>query len=150
MSCDVSFQIVRTTEEFMAAMVVRGIVFCEEQNCPWEIEKDAEDGEAVHVLGLCGTEPAAAARFRFVPGYAKLERICIRKQWRKTGAGKALVTFLIDAAKKRGATAFKMHAQAHLEGFYAGLGFQGEGEIFDEAGIPHRLMIRKEEADGRI
>jgi predicted GNAT family N-acyltransferase len=35
-----------------------------------------------------------------------------------------------------------VNAQLPVSGLYAGLGFLAEGEIFDEAGIPHRRMVR--------
>ena len=128
----------------MACLVVRGIVFCEEQACSWQEEVDGLDAGCVHILGLSGKEPVAAARFRFIPGHVKLERICLRRKWRGDGNGEALVRFMMDKARSMGARAFKMHAQAHLEGFYARMGFVGKGDVFMEAGIPHRMMVLSE------
>jgi predicted GNAT family N-acyltransferase len=37
-----------------------------------------------------------------------------------------------------------MHAQTYLRHFYAQHGFQAQGEVFQEAGIDHYLMIKEE------
>ena len=34
----------------------------------------------------------------------------------------------------------RISAQAHLEGFYTRLGFVPGGDVYDDAGIPHREM----------
>jgi predicted GNAT family N-acyltransferase len=35
----------------------------------------------------------------------------------------------------------ELHAQSHAIGFYERFGFTAVGVEFDEAGIPHRLMV---------
>ena len=41
----------------------------------------------------------------------------------------------------------KMHAQVYLEKFYSEFGFRREGEIFDECGIDHILMVRESNSE---
>ncbi len=135
-------KIVRNQDELLKAFSVRGIVFVEEQGCPYEIEMDGLDYTALHILGEDEGEPFAVGRLRFLGPYAKLERIGVRRSWRGGGWGRRLVDFMIDVARGQGYTQFKMHAQAHLVDFYRAHGFEPRGELFQEAGIDHYLMVR--------
>ena len=140
---DPAIRIAATPDDLLKVMVVRGIVFVEEQGVDWEGEFDEHEDTAVHVLGEAGGQPVAAGRLRLLPdGAAKLERIAVRPRWRGRGLAHAVVRFLLDEAARRGATRFKLHAQVYLEGFYAGYGFVREGGVFDECGIDHILMTR--------
>ncbi len=141
------FRIVTTLDELIKAYLVRAIVFVEEQKVSYAEEVDEHEYACVHILGETAGEPMAAGRIRFLGEFAKLERICVRQAWRGRDLGHRLVDFMLDVARQRGFKKFKMHAQAHLAHFYGCHGFQAVGDLFDEAGIPHILMI-KEDADG--
>lgn len=49
-------------------------------------------------------------------------------------------TFMLDIAKQRGYTSFKLNAQAHLREFYGVHGFAVSGPNFIEADIDHCPM----------
>ncbi len=132
-------------QDILKVMVVRGIVFIEEQGVDWAGEIDGYEQEAVHVLGEVEGQPVAAGRLRMLPdGWAKLERIAVRPRWRGRGIARQIVQFLLDQARLRGARGFKLHAQVYLEEFYNEFGFIREGEVFSECGIDHLLMLRRE------
>jgi predicted GNAT family N-acyltransferase len=138
-------RIATTPEDILKVMVVRGIVFIEEQGVDWSGEIDEFEDESVHVLGEVDGEPVAAGRLRFLDGgWAKLERIAVRPGWRGRGLARQVVEFLLAEAEARGAARMKLHAQTYLEDFYAGYGFRRRGEVFDECGIDHVLMVREE------
>ena len=138
------FKVVSTLDELLKVYAVRSIVFVEEQHCPWDEEFDSLDDGAVHILGEQDREPVAAARIRFMGDYAKLERIAVRAAYRGRGIGDRLVEYMVEIARRHGRTTFKMHAQAHLTGFYRAHGFDVCGELFQEAGIDHYPMIRQD------
>jgi predicted GNAT family N-acyltransferase len=137
-----SFRVATTAEDLVRVMVVRGIVFCEEQQIPYRIERDEFDATAVHVLGEIDGEPVAAGRIRDCGDHAALGRIAVRKGFRGKGVGRELTEFLVATARERGHSSYRLHAQAYLIGFYAQGGFRAVGERFFEAGIEHVLMIR--------
>ncbi len=142
-------RIATTAEDVLKVMVVRGIVFIEEQEVDWEGEIDEFEDESLHVLGEVGGQPVATGRLRTVEGgWTKLERIAVRPRWRGRGIAKQIVEFLLAEAERQGARRLKMHAQVYLEEFYAGFGFRREGEIFDECGIDHILMIKDDRTEG--
>ena len=138
-----SFRIAASKEDILKVMVVRGIVFIEEQGVDWEGEIDQYEDQSLHVLGEVDGQPIATGRLRtLADGWTKLERIAVRPRWRGLGIAKGMVEFLLAEAAKQGADRLKMHAQVYLEDFYRQFGFRREGAIFDECGIDHILMIR--------
>jgi predicted GNAT family N-acyltransferase len=44
-------------------------------------------------------------------------------------------------AKKQDAQKIYLHAQVPVIGFYEAMAFQCVGQVFEEAGIPHRKMV---------
>ena len=66
-------------------------------------------------------------------------RVIIAPQARRAGLGRELMRRGIAAA---GPVAIRISAQAHLESFYADLGFERASELYDEDGIPHLEMLR--------
>ena len=134
------FKAANSNDDIIKAFCVRSIVFIGEQKCPYEIEMDGLDYSSLHIIGEIGSEPFACGRIRFLNGYAKLERIAVRKKWRKKGFGKKLVKFMILKSEEAGFFKFKIHAQAQAVLFYENLGFKTYDEPFTEAGILHRKM----------
>lgn len=129
-----------TKEELEQVYAIRQTVFVVEQNCPPEEEFDAYEDKSVHFLLLEDKEPMGAARLRDYNGVAKLERICVLKNKRKSGAGKTIVLGMEDYAKAKGYTSFFLNAQEQAIGFYEKLGYEVCSESFMDAGIPHRSM----------
>ena len=135
------FSIAETADDRIKALLVRCLVFCDEQRVPYEVEVDEFEDDALHVLGTIDLEPIAAGRIRFMDDVAKLERIAVRQGYRHNGIGSALMTFMIATARARGYSRMRMHAQSHLIDFYRNFGFKPVGDPFDEAGIEHIEMV---------
>jgi len=136
-----------------ACLAVRKEVFVAEQGVPEDIEYDAYDAVAVHVLAVrddgtpLGTGrllhgEAAAAKTGGDPSVGSLGRLAVARPARGLGVGAALVRAVEDAARARGLTAVDLHAQTHALGFYERLGYTAYGPEFLDAGIPHRAMRR--------
>src|SRR5690606_36411215 len=62
---------------------------------------------------------------------------------RGRGIGEALLEALVAHARARGWPEVSLHAQLHALPFYARTGFVPCGPVFSEAGIDHRLMVRR-------
>ena len=148
---------VETEEDWAAARAIRQRVFVEEQACPPEEEWDAHDEPEArgrtchHLLGLVDGAPVAVARWRPVElggaPAAKLERFAVLPEYRGRGLGRRMIAATIEDARGAGHTAFVLHAQAHLQALYASFGFEPLGERFEEAGIPHVKMVRRNRAE---
>lgn len=139
---------VASQEEWEQACAIREKVFIDEQDCPPDEEWDGWDDRSRHLLGIHDDEPIAVARWRAVPHQeevvAKLERFAVLSQHRGQGYGRQLVEYALYDARQAGFDTFLLHAQTHLEAFYASLGFETIGEPFEEAGIPHVKMVKRD------
>ena len=69
-------------------------------------------------------------------------RVLVEPALRGSGLGRDILLALMQAASERGDTEVLLHAQRSAEGFYRRLGFEGQGEPYEEAGIPHLTMRR--------
>lgn len=147
---------VRVAEESAdreACFTVRKEVFVVEQGVPEDIEYDAYDAVALHVLAigddgvplgtgrlLFGEEAAAKTGGDLSVG--SLGRLAVARAARGLGVGAALVRGIEEAARACGLAAVDLHAQTHALGFYERLGYVAYGPEFPDAGIPHRAMRR--------
>jgi predicted GNAT family N-acyltransferase len=119
---------------------IRFRVFVEEQGVPRDIELDELDAGCVHALAF--EEGRAVGTGRLLAD-AHIGRMAVLEGWRGCGIGSQILEALIAQARGRGDRAVILSAQVHALEFYARHGFQAMGEIYQEAGIPHRAMRRK-------
>jgi len=118
-------------------LAVRVPVFVDEQGVPPEIEEDEDDPRCVHVLA----EDRAGRPIgtgRLLPD-GKIGRMAVVRAWRGRGVGAALLRALLERAAHLG-TRPHLSAQVAAVGFDERFGFVPEGDVYEEAGIPHRRM----------
>jgi predicted GNAT family N-acyltransferase len=134
-----------------ACFAVRKQVFVVEQQVPEDVEYDAYDASALHVLAESDQGPLGTGRLLYGPGVlhktgdagtGSLGRLAVTSAARGLGVGAALVRAIEDAARERGLTAVDLHAQTRALGFYERLGYEAYGPEFQDAGIEHRAMRR--------
>lgn len=135
--------IVSDKNQLEDAFSVRKKVFVEEQMVPLEEEIDQFEDTATHFVLYKEGKPTGAGRFRVVDGYGKVERICVLKEARKSGAGKEIMKQIEKFATDKGLEKLKLNAQTHAIPFYEGLGYEVVSDEFLDAGIPHKTMIKK-------
>ena len=124
---------------FKKAKEIRYKVFVTGQNCPEELEWEFEE-ESTHFLVFDNKKAVATARHRKTEKGYKLERFAVLASERGKSYGKkVLQAILSDLADFNGL--IYMHAQVQVLPFYEKLGFEKEGEIFEEAGIMHYKMV---------
>jgi predicted GNAT family N-acyltransferase len=126
---------------------IRETVFVREQGVPVELEMDGADPECIHVVAYVAAATSdgldrAVGTARLV-GDGKIGRMAVLKEWRGRGVGSALVAALLGIAAESGRTEVRLAAQTHAVGFYERQGFRVTGQLFFEAGIPHRMMQRQ-------
>jgi ElaA protein len=120
-------------------------VFIVEQG-PYQ-DPDGLDRHAWHLLGRDDTGRLQACLRVVDPGgkYAEpsIGRVAVEGAQRGQGLGRALVVEgiarCLSAWPGQG---IRISAQAHLERFYASLGFETVGAPYDEDRIPHVEMLR--------
>ena len=122
------------------AAPIRFEVFVEEQRVPAEMELDEFDALSCHALALVDGRPVGTGRL--LPD-GHIGRMAVVVGWRGRGVGAVLLQALIDEAGRRGMAQLALSAQTHALGFYRRFGFLPEGEVYEEAGLPHQVMTRR-------
>lgn len=117
-----TIKVARTLEEIMQMISVRACVFMSEQECPFEEEFDGNDFCAAHLIGYRLEEPIACLRVRFFGDFAKLERLSVRREYRKTRMPFNIVWAGIEFARKKGYRRIYGHAQDRLVKFWSHFG----------------------------
>lgn len=133
---------------------VRIAVFHREQGFPLDTEIDDLDASATHFLLRLtpSLTPVGTIRCTKHARYYKLSRLAVLADCRRFRLGRALVLALHahvqqdaqhSGARDGDAVLVRAHSQLPARGFYAKLGYQPEGEEFDEDGAPHQLMVAR-------
>lgn len=128
--------------ELYAICVLRQRVFVVEQNCSY-LDADGVDLVSHHLWAEA--DGVIQAYLRIAAAGGKYDEVCIGRvvtapEARGEGLGRELMRRGLAAA---GAVPVRIGAQAHLEKFYAELGFVRSSDVYDEDGIPHIQMIRR-------
>ncbi|WP_441246571.1 GNAT family N-acetyltransferase [Kitasatospora sp. McL0602] len=149
----VPIRVAEGADDLALVHAVRREVFIVEQEIPEELEWDELDATSEHLLAVAADgSPLGTARLIHGPqalgltggveGRVLLGRLAVVKAARGTGLGAELVRAVETAAQARGAVECELHAQTQALGFYERLGYVAEGPVYDDAGIPHRTMVR--------
>lgn len=139
---------VKSEGELFQALAIREIVFIEEQSVPATMERDAEDATAYHVLAMKGGHAIGTGRLVELPEpppgqkgkWGRVGRMAVLSSDRKLGVGRKLLGALETEARQRGLNGIKLHAQLAAMEFYKRHGYEADGAVFDEAGMPHLEM----------
>ena len=133
--------IIAETRDIALCRQLRRVVFIEEQGVSEADELDDKDDEAVHLLAQTDGVALGSARLLVEGEVGKIGRVCVLAEGRGRGIGAALIRAGVAHFRQRGLAKVKLGAQTHALGFYAALGFHPVGDVYDDAGIPHRDMI---------
>jgi ElaA protein len=138
-----------TSIEVYEMLAARSAVFVVEQNCVYG-DIDGLDVEAWHLLAYGAGDDAAlpplAGYLRvLLPDAAdadvRIGRVLTTAPFRGLGLGNAMLERSLAHIRAQWPdTPIRLHAQAHLQGFYGAFGFRPVSAIHDEDGIPHVWM----------
>ena len=120
----VTTKVAHTIEEMMQAFAVRAAVFLSELACPYTEEFDGNDFTATHFLGYVSGEPASTCRIRYFSDFAKLERVAVRQEFRKTGVAGKMIGYALDLCRQKGYRKLHGHCEEHLLPFWQKFGFE--------------------------
>ena len=140
----IDVRLATTPDELDNCLRLRWTVFVEEQGVRPSLEVDEHDKtDAVHALAAAKGIPCGTGRVILREGVAKIGRMAVIDDVRGQGVGRALLAFLEDQARRRGARSFTLGAQVAARAFYEKAGYVATGPVFDDAGIPHVEMVKQ-------
>jgi predicted GNAT family N-acyltransferase len=137
--------VVASAADMPEVAALRTRVFVDEQGVPPEIERDAADATAVHVLSRdpAGRVVATGRLLLRDDGTASIGRMAAGPAVRGRGHGSAVLAELHRQAVHRGVTEIELHAQLTARAFYDRAGYTAVGDVYEEAGIAHITMRRQ-------
>ncbi|WP_434106889.1 GNAT family N-acetyltransferase [Paraburkholderia caffeinilytica] len=140
-----------TTAEVYAMLAARSAVFVVEQNCVYG-DIDGLDSDAWHLFAF-GSGDVSSNKRAPLAGYLRvllpdaddtdirIGRVLTTAEFRGIGLGNAMLERSLTHIRTQWpGTPIRLHAQAHLQGFYGAFGFTPVSEIHEEDGIPHVWM----------
>jgi len=116
---------------------IRKTVFVIEQSVPEEIEMDDLDADAKHVLAFIDGAPVGTGR---ITAEGRIGRMAVLREYRGHGVGREILLALVKIGQSYAVDHLCLSAQCHAIPFYERMGFVAQGDIYEEAGIPHRWM----------
>jgi len=116
--------VARTFEDMMRIASIRSAVYIAEQNCPYREEFDGNDFSATHLIGYMGNEPAGCLRLRFFGNFAKVERLAVRHEFRKSRLAFKLARAGVELCRSKGYRRLYGHARKDLVNFWRRIGFE--------------------------
>lgn len=121
---EITIAVARAFDEMVQTFVLRGIVFIDEQACPYAEEFDGNDLAATHLLAKVDDEPAATIRVRWFADFAKLERAAVRREFRRLGLCRRLTDFAAAMAERKGYSRLYGTAQVGVLSHWRRMGFE--------------------------
>jgi len=139
--------IIKTTElpqEILAIQAIRHSVFQIGQRVDPALDFDGQDERSEQIIAYLDNQPVGTARIRYLDKKtAKIERLAVLSTARGQGIGKKIMEKALEVIAKKNIQEVLIHAQEYIQGLHQKLGFEQEGERFEEAGILHVKMRKK-------
>jgi predicted GNAT family N-acyltransferase len=135
--------VVRNIDDLQKAVAIRAMVYMGEQKCPYDEEFDGNDFCGMHLIGWIAGEPAACLRIRFFAEFAKVERLAVRPEYRRSTIAFRIVRRAIGIIARKGYTRIYGHAQEGLEMFWARFGSKpmANSQPFSFSGYTYREVL---------
>lgn len=95
-------RVVRTFEDMAKIFSVRTATYMTEQLCSYDEEFDGNDFSGTHLLGEMNGEPAGCVRIRYFGEFAKIERLAVRPEFRRSRLMRELARFALDFCARKG------------------------------------------------
>ena len=133
-----------TSPLMTGVLALRHDVFVVEQAVSVELEIDEHDPTAMHLVALRDNiRIIGTLRILNKDGVAKVGRVAVHADQRRGGTGRRLMEAAENHARQKGFREMVLHAQVAVTTFYLRQGYSTEGDVFDDAGIPHIYMRKR-------
>jgi len=140
---DADIHIASSSADIDGALEVRRVAFIVEQHVDPAIERDEHDATATHAVAVAHGQVVATGRVVPQADRGRIGRVAVLPAYRGRGLGARIMDALERAAVAAGLPRVELHAQRHVEGFYAHRGYVPDGDEFIEAGILHIGMVKR-------
>nr|WP_315791926.1 GNAT family N-acetyltransferase [Fischerella sp. JS2] len=138
---NLTVRVAHIPEELMEIEKIRRVVFQEGQGVEQDLDFDGLDEICDQLIAHLNGECVGTARIRYLDDQtAKIERLAVLEMARGQGIGQKITKEALEVIASKNIPEVVINAQEYVKGLYQKLGFQQEGEVFEEAGIRHVKM----------
>ena len=109
-----SVRVARDFQDIAKIISIRTSTYMTEQFCTFDEEFDGNDFCATHLIGEIDGEPAGCVRIRFFGEFAKLERLAVRPEFRRSRMMWKIVKAAFDHCSRKGFIKLYAHAREDL------------------------------------
>jgi predicted GNAT family N-acyltransferase len=120
----IDVRLARSFEDMTRIFAVRSSTYLAEQFCLYDEEFDGNDFCASQFLGTVDGDAAGCIRLRYFGEFAKLERLAVRKEYRKSSLAFELVRASLRHCRRKGFTRVYGHSRKDLLPFWRRFGFR--------------------------
>jgi predicted GNAT family N-acyltransferase len=142
-------RLARTIDDVFKVFSVRSATYIAEQFCLYDEEFDGNDFCATHFIGTVDGDAAGCVRLRFFEGFAKLERLAVRAEYRQSRLAYKLVREALEHCKRKGYRKVLGHSRLDLVRFWKVFGFRPveTRAQFAFANVQYAEILLEQEAD---
>lgn len=138
-----NLKIAENQSDFFSCMLIRSKVFMIEQNVDISLELDEDDKTCTHYCLYDDGTAIGTCRILNHGDTAHLGRVAILKEYRQKGCGAFMISEVEKSCRKLGYKRVELGAQLHALPFYEKQGYHAYGDIFMDADIEHRMMVKE-------
>lgn len=113
---------VRSFEDLAHVISIRSATYLAEQFPLYAEEFDGNDFCATHLVGYIDGDPAGAVRMRYFGDFAKVERLAVKLEYRKSRLAFQLVKAAVAHVRRKGFTRVYGHASDEIAPFWKLMG----------------------------
>ncbi|WP_454882878.1 GNAT family N-acetyltransferase [Sphingomonas oryzagri] len=139
---EIKVQVARSMDDIARVFAVRSTVYMAEQFPLYGEEFDGNDFCATHFLATVDGDAAGCLRIRWFGDFAKIERVAVRKEYRRHRLTRQLVRTGVEHCRRKGYRKLYAHSRADLVPLWNSLGWRDMGgRDFSFADIPYREIM---------
>lgn len=134
------------TPEYDEAVRLRYEVLRKPLHLDFQAEDLATEFDSIHVGCYAAVSSELLGVLILKPlgdGTVKMRQVAVHPGMQSRGVGTFLVRFCEALARNRGFFRIELHARQAAVAFYRQLGYQEDGPMFEEVGIPHLFMWKE-------
>ena len=136
--------IAHDSQDYWEAMLLRDRILRAPLGIEFSEENIAAETEQVHVVARERGEIVGTLILRgAAEGLVHMRQVAVAEKKQGRGIGRDLVKFAETLVWAECGDVIYLHAREPVIPFYESLGYECEGEIFEEVGIPHQKMLKR-------
>jgi N-acetylglutamate synthase-like GNAT family acetyltransferase len=139
-----NFQIVKhNSREYRETIALRTIILREPLGLTFSESELAAENTSYHIASYVDGRVVACLVLKpNTPNVIQMRQVAVDSSMQGSGIGRAIVAFSEQFAKENGYAEMILHARQTAVAFYLKLGYQINGDVFEEVSLPHNSMSK--------